>query len=110
MGYRKIGFRALWLRRLGFRGEYVFEEYTGRGLFAFRRERGREGQECCERAYCIPVRLRPSERVVVWFWNFLRVERSRGSERINWCKSERKFKVRERPEDLVVIADRVLKL
>ena len=146
-GYRKVGFRALWLRRLGFRGEYVLEKHTCKGLFAFRcergrkgqercerafrilsrertrgsgalresilpyrRERGREGLESCERAYCIPVRLRRSERVEVWFWSFLRVERSRGSECRNWCKSERKFIVWERPEDLVVIADRVSKL
>ena len=79
-GYRKVGFRALWLRRLGFRGEYVFEEHTGRGLFAFRCERGREGQERCDRAFCFPVQLRRSERVALWFWNFLVVERSRGSE------------------------------
>ena len=144
-GYRKVGFRALWLRRLGFHGEYVFEEHIGRGLFhrergredqehckrafripsqaktrglgalqegflPFRREKGREGQESYERAYCILVRLRRSERVAVWFWSFLRVERSRGSECKNWCKSERKFIVQERLEDLVVIADRILKL
>ena len=32
------------------------------------------------------------------------------SECRNWCKSERKFIVRERPEDFEVIADRVSKL
>ena len=32
------------------------------------------------------------------------------SERRKWCKSERKFIIRERPEDLEVIADRVSKL
>ena len=46
---------------LGFRGEYDFQEHTGRGLFAFRCERGREGQKCWERAFWFPVRVRPSE-------------------------------------------------
>ena len=146
-GYRKVRFRAFWIRRLGFHCKYVLEKHTNKSLFAFRRERGREGEErcerafhiplrertrgsgalregflpysrergregleSCERAYCTPVRLRRSERVDFRFWSFLRVERSRVSERRNWCKSERKFIVRERPEDLEVIADRVSKL
>ena len=78
--YRKLGFRALWLRWLGFRGKYDFEEHTRRGLFAFCCERGREGQECCERAFCFPVRPRLSEQVALRFWNCLLVERSRRSE------------------------------
>ena len=80
------------------------------GFLPYRRERGREDLESCERAYCTPVRLKQSERVHVWFWSFLRVERSCVSERRNWCKKERKFIVWERPEDLEVIADRVSKL
>ena len=79
-GYRKVRFRAFWVRRLGFRCEYVLEKHTGKGLFAFRRERGervrsaakghfafrreigQEGQERCERAFYHTV-AREDERV-----------------------------------------------